>query len=228
VVFLLLYCGLIGTGLWECDYIDCNVVQYLYFPYIVLIITLYIGLQILKCINYITNCNFFPYLYFPYIILIITLYIDLQILKFVNYITNCNFVPYLYFPYIILIITLYIHLQIMKFVNYITKCNFVPYTYSPHVLSLHILYTHLQNLKYINQIPNCNTLPPSFSISFQTFPTHTISTLHSNTQFPHSIPTHNFHTPSQRTTQTAVRSVERTDTIWCFTVKMCILVHVTG
>jgi hypothetical protein len=84
--------GLIGTALWECNYIDCNIVLCLYFPYVISIITLYIHLHILKIINYIRKCNFVPYLYFPYVILTFTLYIHLQILKSILsiiYVTTC-------------------------------------------------------------------------------------------------------------------------------------------
>jgi hypothetical protein len=95
------------TGLLESNYFDCNIVLCLYFPYVMLIITLYIHLHILNLINYIRKCKFVPFVYFPCGMLIITLYIHLQILKLVNCISNFNFVPYLYFLYVMLIITMY-------------------------------------------------------------------------------------------------------------------------
>jgi hypothetical protein len=89
----------------------------------------------------------------------------------------------------------------VRYINCIINCNSVPYSYFPHVMSLHTLYIQLQTVRYTNYIIKCSTVLHSFSISFSTFPKHTISTLHSSAK------------------RTAGRSVQQTNTTWGCTVK---------
>jgi hypothetical protein len=147
------------AGLCECNYSDCNIVQYVYFPHVMLIITLYIRAKNLKFANDVTKRILQLMYIYPYVILIITLYIRVKILKFKNYVTKCNFVPYVYFS------TCNINnypvytckkFEIWKLLQIVILYHMYVF---PCVILIITLYIRVTNLKFANYVTKCNFVP---------------------------------------------------------------------
>ena len=83
--------------LYQNSTIKCNIVQFSYFPHVLLLHNLYIELQTVKYINCIINCNIVQFSYFPHVLLLHNLYIQLQTVNYITRIINCNIVQYSYF-----------------------------------------------------------------------------------------------------------------------------------